>query len=280
MDIADGVLENAPINYQRTPNRGSEINPTVIVLHDTAGTSFQGAIDWLCDPKARASAHIVISRKGEICQLCNFNVKAWHAGRSSFKGKSGVNAFGIGIELDNPGRLERASRSKVKHWAGRKYRIKWNEIEEKETEYHGNAFWMPYTEKQLDALQLVCSTLVDVYPLIEDITTHWAIAPGRKVDTNPLFPLSHFRAKVLGRRDDINRATLLKGAKIRKWPSFYENIVDEVESSLPVEIIREGVFEVKPRQRAGKKEYKDWALVEHSADAELRGWVLKEEMEL
>ena len=50
-----------------------------IVDHITAG-AFSGAVSWLSNPAAKASAHYIISRAGEIVQLVADENKAWHAG--------------------------------------------------------------------------------------------------------------------------------------------------------------------------------------------------------
>lgn len=60
---------------------------------------------FLARPDVKASAHLVIGRKGEIIQLVPFDVEAWHAGQSSYAGRTHLNRFSIGIELDNLGRL-------------------------------------------------------------------------------------------------------------------------------------------------------------------------------
>ncbi len=79
---------------KNSPNQSAR-NATIsmIVLHNTAG-SFDGAVSWLCNSAAQASAHYVISREGEIAQLVPDNRKAWHAGNAR------INAISIGIELE------------------------------------------------------------------------------------------------------------------------------------------------------------------------------------
>ena len=81
--------------------------PDTIVVHYTAGSSARGAAEYLARPGVDASAHLVIGRRGEVYQLVPFNVEAWHAGRSSLLGRSDVNHYSIGIELDNLGRLRK-----------------------------------------------------------------------------------------------------------------------------------------------------------------------------
>jgi hypothetical protein len=80
---------------KNSPNKSAR-NATIthIVLHNTAG-GFGGSIDWLCNPSAKASAHLVVSRKGETAQIVPFGEKAWHAGNAN------PNSIGIEIEATN-----------------------------------------------------------------------------------------------------------------------------------------------------------------------------------
>lgn len=45
------------------------------------------------------SAHYLIERTGRIIRTVNPTHKAWHAGRSKFKGKRNCNNYSIGIEI-------------------------------------------------------------------------------------------------------------------------------------------------------------------------------------
>ncbi len=88
----------------RSPNQGSRRGATVdtIVLHATGGSSFDGAVRWLCDPKSRVSAHFVLGKRGELAKLVPLSRAAYHAGRSRLPdGCAGVNRRSIGIELVN-----------------------------------------------------------------------------------------------------------------------------------------------------------------------------------
>jgi len=91
------------VDYKLTPNRGSIITPKWLVMHYTAGSSYSGAVSWLTNPAAKASAHLVINYDGSITQLAPFNVKTWHAGKSFWNGVNGLNGHSIGIELVNKG---------------------------------------------------------------------------------------------------------------------------------------------------------------------------------
>ena len=182
------------VDYKSSPNRGRRITPTIIVLHDTAGRiEGDSSVRWLTDKKSKASAHVVIGRAGEVTQLVPFDVAAWHAGRSLYKGRYGVNAFGIGIELVNPGKLvSKDSHNTAQAWFKKNYSKLEYGIEFKHTPEHDSGWWMPYTTLQLTHLQLVIDALTAKYA-INDITTHYAISPKRKVDVNPLFPINLLR---------------------------------------------------------------------------------------
>lgn len=190
----DGVL--AP--WQATPNTGRAIRPEIIVLHETASRlNGKGAISWLCNPAARASAHFVIDREGRCTQLAACNMMTWHAGKSAYQGRSGVNNFSIGIELVGPGQMRPGKPGHARAWFGKEYPVDHYKLELKRTPEHGNGWWMPFTDEQLRMTIALCRTLVDGYQLT-DITTHWAVSPGRKVDPNPLFPIHWCRKLALG----------------------------------------------------------------------------------
>lgn len=180
-----------PVSFVRSPNQGGRMLPTLIVLHDTAGRLTKGnSVSWFTDPKARVSAHFVVERDGSITQMVECDRQAWHAGKSSWKGRSGCNAFAVGIEIVNPGKLTPAGTA----WFGQTF----EGFEECATKAHGSGCWLPYTQAQIEAVQGLCAALVEAYP-IKEIVTHWMISPGRKVDTNPLFPLESIQKAVLAR---------------------------------------------------------------------------------
>ncbi|MGX7745864.1 peptidoglycan-binding protein [Rhodopseudomonas parapalustris] len=61
-----------------------------------------------------------------------------------------------------------------------------------------DGLWLEHSPQQIDAVVDLCRALVAAYPTITEIVTHWMIAPARKVDTNPLFPLAYVRKAVFG----------------------------------------------------------------------------------
>jgi N-acetylmuramoyl-L-alanine amidase len=187
------------VPFRATPNRGGIIVPEVLVEHDTAGRiDGNSSVEWLCDPQAKASAHLVMARDAEasITQLVPFNAAAWHAGPSSYKGRQNVNAFSIGIEIVNPGSMTELN-GRAKPWWDQTFDKAQYGIVRRATKEHGDALWMPYTASQIEISKQLGRALVRHYAL-KDVTTHWAISPGRKVDTNPLFPLDEVRSFALG----------------------------------------------------------------------------------
>ena len=63
-------------------------------LDCSAHPYFQGIKDL------QVSSHLLIQRTGAVVQFVAFNQRAWHAGESSYQGRSACNDFSIGIELE------------------------------------------------------------------------------------------------------------------------------------------------------------------------------------
>ncbi len=227
-----------------TPNKGGGLNPSLLIVHDTAGAlDYRGSVSWLCNPQAKASAHFVVGRAGEIVQLASCLVKTWHAGKSSYKGKPNVNDFSIGIEIANPGKLTVSPGAKVARASfGATYDIKTYGIEFKETPSHGPGWWMPYTQAQLDAVLSLSMAIRDRYE-ITSCAAHFEISPGRKIDVGPQFPLPWLKAKLEGRQDGANVVEVEIGTPIRMWPSvFPENVIHTIEGKAFGELITSGEF--------------------------------------
>lgn len=126
---------------------------------------FCNVLDWDEHPffseirGVEVSAHLLIRRSGELLQFVGFADRAWHAGRSSFEGRSECNDFSIGIELE--GADDEA-----------------------------------YTEAQYRVLAGVTKALLREHPgmNVDRIVGHCDIAPGRKTDPGPAFDWPAYRA--------------------------------------------------------------------------------------
>lgn len=75
----------------------------MVVLHYTAMTSAEAALDRLCDPAAEVSAHYLIATSGAVFALVPEDMRAWHAGAGRWGSITDVNSASIGIELANTG---------------------------------------------------------------------------------------------------------------------------------------------------------------------------------
>jgi len=95
----------------------------------------------------KVSAHLVIRREGEVMQFVPFSRRAWHAGESYCEGRTRVNDFSIGIEMEGT-----------------------------DTEL--------FEDIQYSRLAEVTQLIMDAYPAITPrrIYGHSDIAPGRKQD--------------------------------------------------------------------------------------------------
>ncbi len=188
------------VRFEQSPNRGGSLTPRFLIMHYTAGSSFNGSLSHMTNRAAGASAHLLIGRDGAIAQLVPFNRVAWHAGRSRWQGVSGLNRNSIGIELDNAGPLERQG-DQWRAWFGRRY-----PDEEVLVARHKNGGprrgWQDYSEAQIAAAREVASALCRHYGLA-DVLGHDDIAPERKTDPGPAFAMASFRAAVLGREEDL-----------------------------------------------------------------------------
>jgi N-acetylmuramoyl-L-alanine amidase len=87
-----------------SPNFGPRKTPPyMLVLHYTGMPTGEGALARLRDPAAEVSAHYMVEEDGRIFRLVPEERRAWHAGKSSWRGETDVNGASIGVEIVNPG---------------------------------------------------------------------------------------------------------------------------------------------------------------------------------
>ncbi|MBT9590768.1 MAG: N-acetylmuramoyl-L-alanine amidase [Thiobacillus sp.] len=189
--------------YAASPNTGGIIAPRFLILHYTASSSAASTVAWFQDRASRVSAHLVIARDGTPTQLVPFNREAWHAGRSSWGSLSGLNRTSIGIELDNAGCLVRSGGKWVSPLTRRSYPDSEVTVATHKNDPPGTApsGWHAYTSAQIESTLECGLALSRQYPLA-DILGHDDIAPGRKRDPGPDFPMESVRARLQGRGDD------------------------------------------------------------------------------
>lgn len=122
---------------------------------------FTNQLDWSAHPYFRqieglkVSAHFYIRRNGELWQFVSCNDRAWHAGVSSYRGRTNCNDDSIGIELEG---------------------------------LDGDGF----ESAQYEALMPLCAAILQHHP-IAHIAGHEHVAPGRKPDPGPGFDWQHLQ---------------------------------------------------------------------------------------
>jgi AmpD protein len=111
--------------------------------------------------RTRVSAHLLVARDGRITQFVPLGLRAWHAGVSSYQGRSVCNDFSIGIELE--GTDER-----------------------------------PYTDAQYDSLRGAILAMLRALPTLsrDRVVGHSDIAPGRKTDPGLSFDWQRLRTSL------------------------------------------------------------------------------------
>ncbi len=87
-----------------SPNFDERVLPiTMAVLHYTGMPDAASAIARLSDPEAKVSAHYVVAEDGQVVRMVDESKRAWHAGKSFWRGVTDVNSASVGIEIVNPG---------------------------------------------------------------------------------------------------------------------------------------------------------------------------------
>jgi N-acetylmuramoyl-L-alanine amidase len=196
------IVEHALSGARQVPalQVGEIIQPWLLIIHYTANQSAAGVVSWFQSPASKVSAHLVVDLDGGITQMVPFNRRASHAGVSRWGGQEGCNRFSIGIELVNPGPLRRRSDGTFVDQSGKKWERGVVEARHK----HGtvdSAHWAEFPEAQLGAAREACEAIVKMYG-IREIVGHDDVAPTRKVDPGPAFPMHAFQNICAPRADD------------------------------------------------------------------------------
>ena len=196
--------------YDESPNHSGLFRtgmPDTLVMHFTLGDTYTSSVNWLKNPNAKASAHLVVGRKGEVVQLVPFNQIAWHAGASQWNGRSGLNNYSIGIEIANAGILSKRSDG---YYTTFGKRIDNDQVVLAPHKNGGpERAWEAYTPTQMAVVEQLCEALIANYP-ISELVGHDDIAPGRKFDPGPAFPIESLRSKILfGRKDEEERTLVV-----------------------------------------------------------------------
>lgn len=168
--VSTGLVSGA--RQVQSPNcdeRPSGTGPELVVIHGISLPPGRYGGPWVdhlftntlpaeADPyfatiqHLRVSSHVLIARDGALTQYVPIHERAWHAGRSFWRGRGECNDFSVGIELEG--------------------------TDEE-----------PYDDRQYAVLATLLLALQQCYPALADgwIAGHSDIAPGRKTDPGPAF---------------------------------------------------------------------------------------------
>src|SRR5258708_32374834 len=94
------ILERPSPNHDARPGDGVV---DMLILHYTGMRSAAEALERLCSPAAKVSAHYAVDEDGTLWRLAAEERRAWHAGRSSWAGRRDINGAPIRLQLGNPG---------------------------------------------------------------------------------------------------------------------------------------------------------------------------------
>jgi N-acetylmuramoyl-L-alanine amidase len=171
---------------------GPLVNPSLIVMHYTAGASFASDLRQLTSrEEPKVSAHFLIGRDGRTAQLVPLDRVAYHAGASEHNGRKHCNGFSIGIELTNWGPLRKRDLNYYA-WPSDYSRtvVPESEVVAARHKHPACAFdsWHAFPPAQIIAAVDLVRRIQGVLPTAKEIVGHEDISPGRKIDPGPAFP--------------------------------------------------------------------------------------------
>jgi N-acetylmuramoyl-L-alanine amidase len=153
------MLKFIDVSTSKFGHRAEGQPPRLLIVHSTDMPT-DTSLEMLTRNPREVSVHYMICPKGSVYRMVGEDKRAWHAGKSFWRGASDINSASIGIELVWPADRE----------AGL-------------DEIPG-----PFPQPQMDALLELAQGIVrrwDIKP--EDVLAHSDIAPGRKRDPGERF---------------------------------------------------------------------------------------------
>ena len=179
--MSDLVHHEAP-----SPNWDERQLPvSMVVLHYTGMRDAREALERMCDPQAKVAAHYMIDEDGTVTRMVDEDKRAWHAGRSYWRGLTDINSASVGIELVNPG-----------HEFG--YRA--------------------FPDAQMEGLIPLLHAIVKRYKMpFANIVGHSDVAPSRKEDPGELFDWERLAALKLA----LPRPTVIMPSPYPNDGAFY-----------------------------------------------------------
>jgi N-acetylmuramoyl-L-alanine amidase len=171
------MIDHPSPNFSKRPP-GFDVD--ILLFHYTGMESCEAALERLCDPESKVSAHYVIDEDGTVYAVVPEDAVAWHAGVSCWEGKIGMNQRSIGIELVNPG--------------------------------HENGY-RDFPQAQMDAAIELAKGVLDRHPIPKrQVLAHSDVAPMRKQDPGERFDWKGLSAQGIGLWPKQTDVEPIKGA--------------------------------------------------------------------
>jgi N-acetylmuramoyl-L-alanine amidase len=176
----------------------------ILLMHYTGMETGAAALQRLCDPEARVSAHYTVDEDGTIYSHVPEEARAHHAGVSFWGGATDINSRSIGIEIVNPG-----------HEFG----------------------YRSFPDAQIAAVIALSQDIFSRHAIPpERVIGHSDVAPARKTDPGELFPWATLARAGVGLWPGVGRTLLpekpLRGSFAAGLRRFGYGVRPEAEVSL------------------------------------------------
>ncbi|PWE17727.1 N-acetylmuramoyl-L-alanine amidase [Marinicauda salina] len=189
-----------------SPNFNDRAGPvSMLVLHYTGMETGDAAIERLCDPAAKVSAHYVVEEDGSVLRLVAEDKRAWHAGVARWRGIEDVNSASIGIEIVNG----------------------------------GHDFGLPdFPDAQIEAVIALSREILGRHEIAaRDVVGHSDVAPERKLDPGERFPWARLAAAGVGLWPDTAGADEAAVSELAANLEALERIGYGVEDIAPEDLV-------------------------------------------
>ena len=148
-------LEHRVVPAVNFSDRRNGKSADMLLLHYTGMASAEAACERLCSGQSGVSCHYLIDETGVIIQLVDEDMRAWHAGASSWKGDSDINSCSIGIEIQNQGH---------------------------------DRVYVNFPSEQMSSVATLALDIAGRHKIVpERVLGHSDVAPGRKIDPGEKF---------------------------------------------------------------------------------------------
>lgn len=163
------IRTRLPHVFRLSPNvevRQGYAAPTMLILHYTGMDSAARAVTWLCTSESRVSCHYLVDERGQITQMVDEGLRAWHAGHSFWRGETDINSASIGIEIHNRG--------------------------------HGQGY-PDFPGVQMESVAELCLDILSRNPIPpRNVLAHSDVAPMRKADPGEKFDWKFLHERGIG----------------------------------------------------------------------------------